>query len=156
MSQYRYQRDYHERLRRQQAMLASQRYDYYRDPYFYTPASFRYARGGNYYTINRYGAEILRQAVRMGYQEGVRAGRADRMDGWRPDYRSSWAYVDANYGYHGHYVRQRDYNHYFREGFRRGYDDAYYGRSRYGRQYNGQHSILEVILGVILGLQRLG
>ena len=30
-------------------------------------------------------------------------------------------YRDANYGYSGYYVDRSDYNHYFREGFRRGY-----------------------------------
>ncbi|GAB3726129.1 hypothetical protein GCM10028862_01050 [Luteimonas pelagia] len=156
LAQYRYQQDYYERLRRQQSLLASRQYDYWSDPYYYTPANYRYQRGGTYYSTNRYGADLLREAIRHGYREGIRAGRADRMDGWRPDYRNSWAYMDANYGYNGYYVSRFDYNHYFREGFRRGYDDGYYGRSRYGRHQQGQYSILEAILAVVLGLQQIG
>ena len=96
---------------------------------------------------------MLRHAVRQGYREGLRAGRADRMDGWRPDYRSAYAYQDANYGYNGYYVRQSAYNHYFRQGFRRGYEDGYQDDYRYGRYDNGSASILPAVLAVILGLQ---
>ena len=46
-----------------------------------------------------------------------------------------------------------EYQYYFREGFRRGYEDGYYSRSRYGRQSNGSYSILGTILETILGLQ---
>jgi hypothetical protein len=67
---------------------------------------------------------LLRQAVNYGYQEGFRAGEADRQDRWRSNYRDSYAYQDANYGYNGYYVDRGDYNYYFREGFRRGYEDG--------------------------------
>ena len=70
--------------------------------------------------------------MNLGYEEGVRAGQADREDGFRGDYRSSYAYQDANYGYTGMYVGQTDYNYYFREGFRRGYEDGYNSSYRYG------------------------
>jgi hypothetical protein len=110
-----------------------QSYNYYNDPYYYTANDYRYYRGGSWYGINRYGADILRQAINYGYQEGLYAGRADRMDGWRFDYRNAWVYRDANYGYRGFYVQQREYNYYFREGFRRGYEDGYYTRYNYGR-----------------------
>jgi hypothetical protein len=153
MAQYRYQQDYYQRLYRQQSQWASQRYDYYNDPFFYTPANYRYSFGGQRYETNRYGADLLRDAVRQGYQEGLRAGRADRMDGWRPDYRTAYAYQDANYGYNGYYVRQDAYNHYFRQGFRRGYDDGHQDAYRYGRYNNGSASILPTVLSTILGLQ---
>lgn len=153
MAQYRYQQDYYQRLRRQQSLWATQRYDYYNDPFFYTPANYRYAFGGQRYETNRYGADVLRQAVRHGYEEGLHAGRADRMDGWRPDYRNAYAYQDANYGYNGYYVRQNAYNHYFRQGFRRGYEDGYYNHYRYGRYNNGSANILPAVLSIILGLQ---
>ena len=137
--------------------MAAMRYDYYNDPYFYTPASYRYAWGGHTYQTNRYGADLLRQAVNYGYQEGVRAGRADRMDRWQANYRDSYAYQDANYGYNGYYLRQDDYNYYFRQGFQRGYDDGYYGRGQYGRyEDDGTGSILQAVLSVILNLQPLG
>lgn len=154
MAQYRYQQDYYRRLHQQQMRWASYNYDYYNDPFFYTPANYRYGYDGRYYETNRYGADLLRQAVRYGYEEGLRAGRADRMDRWRADYRNAYAYQDANYGYNGYYVRQDTYNHYFRQGFQRGYDDGYYSQQRYGHyDDNNSLSILPVVLAAILGLQ---
>jgi hypothetical protein len=156
MAQYRYQQEYYRRLRTQQARLMAQRYDYYSNPYFYTPASYRYSYGGNYYTTNRYGADLLRQAVNYGYQEGLRAGRADRYDNWNSNYRDSYAYRDASYGYDNYYVRRDDYNYYFRQGFQRGYQDGYGNRYQYGRYDQGNASILQAVLALILNLQYLG
>jgi hypothetical protein len=62
---------------------------------------------------------------------------------------------DASYGYDGYYVDLGEYQHYFREGFRRGYEDGYYSRSQYGSYSNGGYSILGAILEQILGLQLL-
>ena len=93
---------------------------------------------------------------------GARAGRADRVDGWRSDWRNNYAYQDANYGYNGWYVDRSEYNYYFREGFRRGYQDAYGDDYRYGTYYGNNGNIggndnFAVILGTvlqsILGLQ---
>jgi flagellar biosynthesis/type III secretory pathway protein FliH len=156
MAQYRFQEDYYERLRQQRMRLENEHHDYDHDPYYYTAPSYRYNRGGRYYQTNQYGADLLRQAVNNGYQEGFRAGQADRQDRWRSNYRDSYAYQDANYGYSGYYVAQDDYNYYFREGFRRGYEDGYNSRYRYGRYSNGSYSILGAILSQILGLQPLG
>ena len=69
---------------------------YNNDPYFYTAPIYRYRRGGTYYETNQYGADLLRQAVNNGYQEGFRAGVADREDRWRSDYQNSYAYEDAD------------------------------------------------------------
>ena len=89
-----------ERLRQQQIFLQNDRHpDYDRDPYFYTAPIYRYQRGGRYYETNQYGADLLRQAINYGYQEGFHSGAADRQDGWRSNYRGSYAYQDANYGY---------------------------------------------------------
>ncbi len=93
---------------------------------------------------------MLQNAVNAGYEEGFRAGQADREDGWEFDYQNSYAYQDAMYGYDGYYVDAAEYNHYFREGFRRGYEDGYYSRSSYGRYDNGRYSILGSILQGIL------
>ena len=137
MAQYRFQQEYLERMRQQQIRLQNDRHhDYYADPYFYTASSYRYNRGGIFYETNQYGANLLRQAVNYGYAEGFHAGQADRMDGWRSSYQDSFAYQDANYGYNGYYVDQGAYNYYFREGFRRGYDDGFFGRYQYGRLDN--------------------
>jgi hypothetical protein len=142
-------------MRQQQMSLENDRHDYNSDPYFYTAPNYRYNRGGRYYETNQYGASSLRQAVNYGYQEGFGAGQADRQDGWRADYQDSYAYQDANYGYDGYYVAQDDYNYYFREGFRRGYEDGYYGRHQYGSYSGGKYAILGGLLGTILNLQAL-
>ena len=95
---------------------------------------------------------MLRSAVNRGYEEGFRAGRADRQDGWGYGYQNSYGYQDATYGYDGYYVELNNYQYYFREGFRRGYEDGYYSRSRYGRYNNGKWNILASILSGILNL----
>jgi hypothetical protein len=156
MAQYRFQQQYLQRLRQQELNLRNARsYNYGRDPYFYTPPSYRYSRGGTYYETNEYGASLLRQAVNNGYEEGFRAGQADRQDHWRYNFEDSYAYRDANYGYGGYYVERDDYNYYFREGFRRGYEDGYYNRYQYGRSSNGKYIILGAVLGTILILEAL-
>ena len=153
-SQYRYHQDYYSRVQQFNQRYDWQRYDYNNDPYFYAAPSYRYQRDGRYYNVNRYAAETLQQAVHYGYAEGIRAGRADRYDGWRYSYRDSFAYMHASYGYRGMYVSQFDYNYYFRQGFKRGFEDGYYGRRRYGRQYNGSDALLGTVLSVILNLQQ--
>ncbi|TWT23160.1 hypothetical protein FQY83_00440 [Luteimonas marina] len=156
MAQYRYQQQYYARLRDQQRRWQAASYDYWNDPYYYTPASYRYSYGGTWHQTNRYGADLMRQAVSYGYQEGLRAGRADREDGWRYDDRGSYGYRDASYGYDGRYLAHDQYAHYFRQGFQRGYEDGYHSRYRYGhRDDRGNYTVLAAVLGVILGLQLL-
>ena len=137
-------------LRDQERRFREERHDYNNDPYFYTAPIYRYNRGGAYYEINQYGADLLRQAVNYGYQEGFRAGGADREDNWRPDYRDSYAYQDATYGYNGYYVDPEDYRYYFREGFRRGYEDGYNDQYQYGYYSNGSYGVLGNVLSLIL------
>ncbi|MBN1566393.1 MAG: hypothetical protein JXA73_00990 [Acidobacteria bacterium] len=154
-AQYRYQQQYFERIRQQQMRLQSEQHDYATDPYYYTAPIYRYTRGGIFYETNQCGADQLRLAANNGYDQGFRAGQADRQDRWNANYKDSYAYQDANYGYSGYYVSQTDYNHYFREGFRRGYEDGYNSRTQYGSQSNGSYSILGGILSQILNLQSL-
>jgi hypothetical protein len=155
-AQYTFQQQYIAGLNDQRQRLNTYvTYNYYNDPYFYTPPTYRYLRAGRYYETNEYGARVLREAVNDGYEQGFRAGVADRQDGWRFDYRNSYAYQDANYGYVGFYVDRVEYNYYFREGFRRGYEDGYYSRSRYGVRLNGKAAIAAGILSIILGLKSL-
>jgi hypothetical protein len=46
-----------------------------------------------------------------------------------------------------------EYSYYFRQGFRRGYEDGYYSRYRYGSYRNGGYSILGQVLNTILSVQ---
>jgi hypothetical protein len=137
-AQYAYIQDYNNRLYAQQQRYATQSFDYYNDPYFYSAPIYSYMRDGMRYSTNQYGANMLQQAANDGYSEGYHAGRADRMDGWRADYRSSYVYQNASYGFNGYYGDRNEYAYYFRQGFQRGYEDGYYSRSQYGVYQNGQ------------------
>lgn len=154
INQYRAEQQYLAQLRQQQVQLQRAR-NYANDPYIQTAPSYRYGYSGVTRETNQYGADVLRQAVNDGYQEGVRFGQADRADGYPANYTNNAAYRDANYGYSGYYVDQSDYNYYFRQGFQRGYNDGYYSRSQYGSSLNGQPSILATLLTSILGLTSL-
>jgi flagellar biosynthesis/type III secretory pathway protein FliH len=114
-----------------------------------------YNRGGSYYEVNQYGADLLRQAVNNGYQEGYNAGQADREDNWRPDFQNSYAYQDALYGYDGYYLTPDDYQYYFRQGFQRGYEDGYNEQYQYGYSSNGSYGVLGNVLSLILNFQSL-
>jgi len=122
--------------------------------YSYIASNYRYSRGGTYYETNQYGVSQLQQAARNGYEEGVRAGQADRQDGYRSSPQDSFAYQDAAYGYDSYYVDLSEYNYYFREGFRRGYEDGYNGRWQYGSYSNGGFSLLGNVLQLIFNAQR--
>jgi hypothetical protein len=156
-AQYRYQQRYLDGLREQQlAVERARSYDYGSDPFFYSAPIYRYSYSGRNYDVNQYGANQLRQSVNNGYEEGYRAGQADREDRWRHGYQDLYPYQDANYGYTGLYVDQAQYNYYFRQGFQRGYDDGFYGQSQYGRSTNGSFEVLGSILSKILTLRPLG
>ncbi|MEZ0261008.1 MAG: hypothetical protein ACAH80_08360, partial [Alphaproteobacteria bacterium] len=150
-SEYRQHQDYLARLSAQQRAV-SRDYDYRSDPFYSTRASYGYSRRGVSYQTNQYGAKLLRQAVNNGYAEGYRSGAAGRQDRWRGDYREVFSYRDANFGYDGRYVSQTEYNHYFRQGFQRGYRDGYDKTRRYGDRNN---SVLATALSEILNLQPL-
>ena len=149
---YRYQQRYVDRLNNQWRYNDWRSYDYRNDPYFWSPPAYRYRYGGSYYQINDYGANLLRDAVNRGYEEGFLAGQADREDRWRGDYRDSYVYEDASYGYRGLYVDQRQYTHYFRQGFDRGYSDGHNSRYQYGYRDNNDNGALKVLGAVLAGI----
>lgn len=95
---------------------------------------------------------MLRNAMNYGYEQGYRAGQSDRYDGWGYDYQNSYGYQDAAYGYDSYYVDMNEYSYYFREGFRRGYEDGYYGRYQYGGYSNGRFALIGSIIGTILDI----
>jgi hypothetical protein len=155
-AQYRFQEQYREHLHQQFLRLQHERdYDYDHDPYFSTAPNFRYSREGRYYETNQYGADLLRQAVNYGYDEGFRAGQADREDGWDYNEQDSYAYQDATYGYDGYYVDPEEYRYYFRAGFRHGYDDGYNSQTQYGSYMDGKYAMLAAVLAQILNFQPL-
>lgn len=111
---------------------------------------YRVYRSGSYYTTDNRGADLLRQAVNSGYQQGYAAGQSDRSGRRRSSYSNSNGYQSGNYGYES-YVDQNQYQYYFRQGFQRGYQDGYNSRNQYGSNNGG--SILGTILGAILNIQ---
>ena len=70
-AQYGVQQQYVARLRDQRVSIEIDRnYSYGSDPYFYTPSSYRYYRGGHYYETNEYGAD----GTPAGHQLRLRGG----------------------------------------------------------------------------------
>ena len=143
-----YQRRYWERIRRDQLRLQQAQY------YNNLINNYRYYRNGNYYYTSQYGAQMIQQAINYGYEEGYRAGQADRYDGWGYSPMASYGYQDASYGYDSYYIGMDEYSYYFREGFERGYEDGYYGRYEYGSYRNGKYEILGAILQTIFSFVR--
>jgi flagellar biosynthesis/type III secretory pathway protein FliH len=113
---------------------------------------YRVYRNGSYYQTDSRGAELLRQAVNRGYQQGFRAGQADRNTRRRANYGISSVYRNGNYGYQS-YVDSSQYRYYFQQGFERGYQDGYNSRYQYGTNSNGGLNILGSILQGILNIQ---
>lgn len=90
--------------------------------------------------------EIRRQAISVGYQEGLRAGESDRASGRGYDLESHNTYRDATAGYNSSYGDINFYRTNFRQGYRQGYEDGY--RNQNG---SGRRGRLGTILGDILG-----
>jgi len=153
------QRDQLERAQRaqQQAELERERqaqlnraYDRDRDARL--GYAYRYNIRGVYRETSQYGADVLRQAVNQGYEQGYRAGSIDRDDGAPANFQRALDFETDGFGYTGAYVPQSDYSYYFSEGFQRGYDDGYWNRSQYGTFLNGKAAILGAIALGIIGL----
>jgi hypothetical protein len=148
INQWRFEQQYWERLRQDRIRLQSFNYNDYGDPIY------SYSRNGSSFYLNQYGADLLQRAINDGYDEGYRAGSADRQDGWQFDPENTDAFQDATFGYDGYYVDINEYQYYFREGFHRGYEDGYYGRYQYGTYSDGKYAILGDVMRVILDLAR--
>ena len=110
---------------------------------------YRVYRNGSYYNTDNRGAEMLRQAVNSGYQQGFQAGQYDRNNRRRGTWNNNNVYQSGSYGYESS-VSQSQYQYYFQQGFQRGYQDGYNSRNQYGS--NGT-SILGAILGSILDIR---
>lgn len=135
-----------ERIERQREREYRQQQRAYNDRY-------RVYRNGSYYETDSRGAELLRQAVNRGYQQGVIAGRNDRRYGRRSYYYDSSTYRNGNYGYQ-RYVDSSQYRYYFQQGFERGYQDGYNSQYQYGYSNNGGLNILGTILNGILNIRQ--
>ena len=112
---------------------------------------YRVYRNGSYYQTDDRGAQMLRQAVNYGYQQGFRAGQNDASGRSRYNYNRQSQYRTGTYGYQQNYVDRSQYQYYFQQGFQKGYEDGYYRRNQYG---NSGNNILSSILSTILNIQQ--
>ena len=114
---------------------------------------YRVYRDGRYYQTDYRGAELLRQAVNSGYQQGYNQGRLDARYGRGSNYYGNNLYRSGTYGYQS-YVARDQYQYYFQQGFQRGYEDGFNNQYRYGYRTNNGLSILGNILNGILNISR--
>jgi flagellar biosynthesis/type III secretory pathway protein FliH len=115
--------------------------------------NYRVYRNGGYYQTDHRGAELLRQAVNAGYQQGYRQGQVDRQNRRSGGYYGSNVYRSGSYGYQS-YVDRSQYQYYFQQGFQRGYQDGYNSQTQYGyRSSGGAMNIIGAILGSILNIR---
>ena len=112
---------------------------------------YRVYRNGSYYQTDARGAELLRQAVNSGYQQGFQQGQLDARYGRRANYYGNNVYRTGTYGYQT-YVDRSQYQYYFQQGFQRGYEDGFNNQYRYGYRSNNGINILGTILNGILNL----
>jgi flagellar biosynthesis/type III secretory pathway protein FliH len=113
---------------------------------------YRVYRNGGYYQTDYRGAELLRQAVNAGYQQGYRQGQIDRQNRRNGGYYGSNIYRSGTYGYQS-YVDRSQYQYYFQQGFQRGYQDGYNSQIRYGSRAGNTVNILGSILSTILNIR---
>lgn len=114
---------------------------------------YRVYRDGAYYETNQRGAQLLKQAVNSGYQQGYRQAQLDRRYGRGGNYNGNNVYNTGTYGYQS-YVDRNQYQYYFQQGFQRGYEDGYNNQSRYGYRSGSSYNILGTILNGILQISR--
>ena len=110
---------------------------------------YRLYRGDRYYETDQRGVDLIRRAIQTGYQQGYRAGVNERRYSRAGNYRDDSYYRSGNYGYQN-YVDLDQYQHYFREGYQRGYDDGFSREAQYGTYSGGKWSIIGSILDGIL------
>jgi len=113
---------------------------------------YRVYRNGGYYQTDHRGAELLRQAVNAGYQQGFRQGQLDRQYRRNGGYYGSNIYRSGTYGYQS-YVDRQQYQYYFQQGFQRGYQDGFNSQTRYGYRSGNNINILGSILNTILNIR---
>jgi flagellar biosynthesis/type III secretory pathway protein FliH len=149
-----------EKLREQREKLARERREdrynnngYYNNGTYNNNNRYRVYRNGRYYNTDNRGAELLRQAVNSGYQQGYQAGQYDRNNRRRSSWTTSNIYRSGTYGYQS-YVDRNQYQYYFQQGFQRGYQDGYNSQYRYGNNSGNGLNILGNILSSILNIQQ--
>ena len=96
-------------------------------------------RGRDWDRYGNYGgsSELRQTALNAGYNEGLKDGRRDRMNGRHARYQESNVYRRATQGYNSRLGDQEVYRRYFREGYENGYSEESYARgNRNGNNRN--------------------
>lgn len=91
-------------------------------------------------------SQARERAQRIGYDEGYRAGQADRANGERADFRDESVYREASAGYRSQDGGLSYYRQQFRAAFAEGYEDGYRNRDA-----NTRRGGISGILGDIIG-----
>ncbi len=99
---------------------------------------------GNNRSVNTSRGDLQRLAIINGYSEGYEEGLRARRDRRNSDFRRTSPYRNGKSGYNRSWNSERDYQTWFRQGFEKGFNDAFYGRARNrgydrgnGGSYNG-------------------
>lgn len=143
-----------DKLQKQRAKLERERMQNQRDNRYSNNSNrYRVYRNGSYYNTDNRGAEMLRQAVNAGYQQGFRAGQNDRNSRRNSSWNNSSMYRSGTYGYQSHVARSQ-YQYYFQQGFQKGYQDGYNSRYQYGSNNGGSLNILGTILQQVLNIRQ--
>ncbi|HEY2867620.1 MAG TPA: hypothetical protein VGJ02_11060 [Pyrinomonadaceae bacterium] len=114
---------------------------------------WRVRHNGRYYNVENNQADMLRAAIRSGYQQGFDAGRDAKKNRRRGSYSGLSMYREGTFGYTSGVDRSL-YSYYFQQGFQRGWQDGYNSRYRYGREENGAAAILDTVVNTVLNLTR--
>lgn len=98
----------------------------------------QYRRGRNWDRYGNYGgsSELRQTALNAGYNEGIKDGRKDRMNGRQSRYEDSNAYRRATKDYSPRLGDRELYRRYFREGYENGYGTDSYARSNRNGDYD--------------------
>jgi hypothetical protein len=88
------------------------------------------SRGRNWDRYGNYGgsSELRQTALNAGYNEGIKDGRKDRMNGRHSRYEDSSTYRKATKDYNSRLGDREVYRRYFREGYENGYSAESYAR----------------------------
>ena len=95
-------------------------------------------RGRNWDRYGNYGgsSELRQTALNAGYNEGIKDGRKDRMNGRHSRYEDSNAYRRATKDYTSRLGDRELYGRYFREGYANGYGADSYARGNRNGDYD--------------------
>ena len=114
-----------------QAQYPEDRYDQDRDRDYNDD---RNRRGRNWDRYGNYGgsSELRQTALNTGYNEGIKDGRRNRLNG-NHSYQDASAYRKATKGYSSRLGDRELYRRYFREGYENGYNAESYARGNRNR-----------------------